>query len=88
MSVLQEVDHINNTVVLILQYFQCLRLMYFEVVCEQVSLGTKVQPQIILKPDYLPDYLSVSYDYGLIKGSTYRVSTVASLLTYRRRHET
>ena len=30
-----------------------------------VSLGTQVQPQIILDPDYLPDYLSVSYDYGL-----------------------
>ena len=25
--------------------------------------GTQVQPQAILDPDYLPDYLSVSYDY-------------------------
>ena len=29
-----------------------------------VSSGTQVQPQVILDPDYLPDYLSVSYDYG------------------------
>ena len=27
-----------------------------------VSSGTQVQPQVILDPDYLPDYLSVSYD--------------------------
>ena len=26
--------------------------------------GTQVQQQVILDPDYLPDYLSVSYDYG------------------------
>ena len=28
-----------------------------------VSSGTQVWPQIILDPDYLPDYLSVSYGY-------------------------
>ena len=27
-----------------------------------VSSGTQVQSQIILDPDYLPHYLSVSYD--------------------------
>ena len=27
-----------------------------------VSSGTQVQPQIIFDPDYLPDYLSGSYD--------------------------
>ena len=27
------------------------------------SSGTQVQPQIILDPDYLSDYLSVPYDY-------------------------
>ena len=32
-----------------------------------VSSGTQVQPQVILDPDYLPDYLSVSYDYGIIQ---------------------
>ena len=31
-----------------------------------VSSGTQVQPQITLDPDYLPDYLSVSYDYGFV----------------------
>ena len=35
-----------------------------------VSSGTQVQPQIILDQDYLPDYLSVSYDYVYIKSYT------------------
>ena len=35
-----------------------------EVAWVLVSSGTQVQPQVILDPDYLPDYLSVSYDYG------------------------
>ena len=30
-----------------------------------VSSGTQVQPQVILDPDYLPDYLFVSDDYDL-----------------------
>ena len=37
-----------------------------DISCTLVSSGTQVQPQIILDPDYLPDYLSVSYNYGLI----------------------
>ena len=37
--------------------------MYAEVVWVLVSLETQVQPQIILDPDYLPDYLFVSDDY-------------------------
>ena len=32
-----------------------------------VPSGAQVQPQIILDLDYLPDYLSVSYDYGNIE---------------------
>ena len=36
--------------------------MTSEVAWVLVSSGTQVQPQIILDPDYLPDYLSVSYD--------------------------
>ena len=39
--------------------------MYAEVAWVLVSSGTQVQPQVILDPGYLPDYLSVSYDYGL-----------------------
>ena len=39
--------------------------MTSEVAWVLVSSGTQVQPQIILDPDYLPDYLSVSYDYGI-----------------------
>ena len=34
---------------------------------EVVSSGTHVQPRTILDPDYLTDYLSVSYDYGLVE---------------------
>ena len=30
-----------------------------------VSSGIQVQPQVILHPDYLTDYLSVTYDYDL-----------------------
>ena len=37
--------------------------MYAEVALVLVSSGTQVQSQIILDPDYPPDYLSVSYDY-------------------------
>ena len=35
------------------RHVQCLLVL--------VSSGTQVQPQVILDPDYLPDYLSVSY---------------------------
>ena len=56
----------KNTVVLIFRHIQCLHLMYFERAWVLVSSATQVQPQIILDPDYLPDYLSVSYDYNII----------------------
>ena len=59
---LQEQDHIKNTVVLIFHRIQCLYLMYSELAWVLVSLGTQVQLQIILIPDYRPNYLSVSYD--------------------------
>ena len=48
---------------MILWYFQCLHLLYSEVAWVLVSSGTQVQLQTILEPDYLPGYLSVSYDY-------------------------
>ena len=60
---LQEAGQIKNTVVLILWHIQCLHLTDSEVARVPVSLGTQVQPQVILDPDYLVDYLSVSYDY-------------------------
>ena len=49
--------------ILTFRHIQCLHLMYTEVVWVQLSLGTQVQSQMILDPDYLPDYLSFSYDY-------------------------
>ena len=61
---LQEAGHIKNTVVLIFRDIQCLHLMNSEVAWVLVSSGTQIQPQIILNPDDLPDYLSDSYDYG------------------------
>ena len=56
----------KNTVVLTIptfRHFQCLHLMYAEVAWILVSSGTQVQPQLILDPHYLPEYISVSYDY-------------------------
>ena len=38
--------------------------MYAKETWVLVSLGAQVQPQIILDPDYPPDYPSISYDYG------------------------
>ena len=51
--------------------------MYAEVACVLVSLGTQVQPQVILNPDYLPDYLTDSYDYY---GSSISLVSLSCLL--------
>ena len=64
-SALRSWPNIKNTVVLTIltfQYFQCLHLMCAEVAWVLVSLGTQVQPHIILDPNYLPGYLFVSDD--------------------------
>ena len=37
--------------------------MYAEVAWVLVSSGTHVQRQLILDPGYIPDYVSVSYNY-------------------------
>ena len=63
MPMLQEVGYIKNRIVLIFQNIQCLHLMYFEVVLVLISSGTQVQWQIITDPDYIPDDISISYDY-------------------------
>ena len=65
-SVFPDAGHIKNTVLLIFRHIQCLDLMNSEVPWVLVSSGTRVQPQIILGPGYLPDYLYLffSYDYG------------------------
>ena len=54
-------------------------LMYAEVAWVLVSSGTQVQPQIILDPDYLPDYFSVSYYYGTIRSAV--VAEVVASIT-------
>ena len=41
--------------------------MYAEVAWVLVSLTIQVQPQLIINSDYLSDYISVSYDYALVK---------------------
>ena len=53
-------------VILTFRLIQCLHLMYAEIAWLLVPWGTQVQPQVIIDPDYLPDYLSVSYDYDII----------------------
>ena len=60
--VLQEIGHVNNAILLIFWYFQCLRCitMYSEVGVLLISSGTQVQPQVVLEPNFLPYYLSVS----------------------------
>ena len=60
LSALQEAGHIKNTVVLT-------HLMYSNVAWELVSPRTQVRLQIIIDPDYLPDYLFVSYDMEISK---------------------
>ena len=66
-SVLQEDHRKKEYSCLSVPHIHCLHLMYSEVVYILESLGTQVQPQIILNPDCLPeDYLPVSFDYVLI----------------------
>ena len=55
--------------------------MYAEIAWVLVFSGTQVQPQIILDPDYLPDYLSVSYDYSLNKTFLVRVRETLTSIT-------
>ena len=55
---------LNNTVASNFQDIQCLHLMYSEVAWVLASSGTQGQLQIILELDYLPDHLSVSYEYN------------------------
>ena len=48
---------------MIFWYFQGLYLMYSEVTWVLVSSGTQVQPQIILKPGYLPFQARLSFRF-------------------------
>ena len=51
--------------ILTFRHIQCLQLMYAEVAWELVSSRTQVQLHMIPDPDYLPDYLCVSYEYAV-----------------------
>ena len=53
----------NDRVDLTFRHIQYLHLINTEIAWVLVSSGTQVQSQIILDPDYLLDYLSVSYDH-------------------------
>lgn len=66
---LQEAGHIKNKVVPTFRHIQWLHLMYTEVAWVLAFSGTQVQPQTMLVPDYLPDYVSVSYDSGQIQAT-------------------
>ena len=65
--------------------------MNSEIAWVLVSSGTQVQPQIILNPDYLPDYHSGSYNYekslSISKSSSKSLDLLAFfqfLANYRR----
>ena len=47
--------------------------MYSEVAWVLVSSRNQVRPQVILESDYLPDYLSISYDYDKIKETDHKM---------------
>ena len=67
----------KNAVVLTIlafRHIECLHLMYAEVAWVPVSSWTQVQSQVIVNPDYLPDYFFVSYDY--VKTQTFAVALV------------
>ena len=49
--------------------------MYSEVAWVLVSSVTKVQAQVILDPDYFPDYPSFSYDCDLSKDARKKIVT-------------
>ena len=63
---------------------QCLHLMCAEVAWVLVSEDTQVQQQIILNPDYLPDYPSVFFDYVLTDSS---LGLSSFLKNEQRNHE-
>ena len=52
--------------------------MYSDVAWVLVSLGTQVQSQIILDPDYLPDYLSYYHLITMLQHFNYNVNLVWS----------
>ena len=56
---------------LIFWHIQLLHLIDSEVAWEHVSSETEVKSKIILEPDYLPDYLSVSYDFAIMDSVRY-----------------
>ena len=60
---LQEAGHRKNISALIFRNMQCLHLMYAEIAWVLLSSRTQIQSQMILDPDYLPDYIFVSPDY-------------------------
>ena len=86
-------SHRKNTIFLTILTFwhiQCLHLMYAEVAWVLVSSGTQVQPQVILDPDYFPDYLFVSYYYGnskIVQKSLFIFCLqIASFLDFQNMH--
>ena len=84
---------------MIFWHIQCFHLMYSEIAWVLVSLETQVQSheiawvlvsleiqvqsQIIVDPDYLPDYLSDFYDYG----STKNIETFSHFSTFSLHHK-
>ena len=82
---LQKAVYIKNTVVLIFQHIHYLHLMSSELAWVLVSSETQLQLQIMLALECLPDYLSVSYDYG--RNSNRNISIfLQSIVCYYQLH--
>ena len=63
---LQEAGHIKNYSCFNFSANLTLHLMSAKVAWVLLSSETQVQPRVILDPGYLPDYLSVPYNYVII----------------------
>ena len=72
---------LNDAVVLTILWLSSI-LIYAEI-WALISSRTQVQTQIILEPDYLPDYPSVSYDNGFICNSHVCLFPIAFLISIK-----
>ena len=61
----KKVIMVKKKVDLIFRHIQCWYLINSEVAWVLVSLGTQVHTEMIIDPDYLPEYFFASYAYAL-----------------------
>ena len=76
----QEAGHVKNTFV-----FVAYSMFIFDVWRYPgylMSTGIQVQPQIVLDPDCLLDYLSISYDYGIREKKLCANNSIATFFVF------